>query len=505
MLMSTIKGNTTTTTAAATASSPSPSTPIVVKKEQLKPVAAAAAQQQQVSNLLDPAASSNTQQLANYLSVFQQYLNLNQQQQPLNLKQLSTLQEMLPGSSLLTGSNGKSASSGKKMIAASTCSSGSSSPFSSSLASSSITPPKMHPIASGNDATVATGSMELGEIPLDLSMKTRCDDLKENNFINGGVNLKQHHRRNSLTSISGNKTNGYAADLSSKASKRASNNGRISSRSPSSRSHSSSSACSARSSSSGNTSMTSGSRRQSAAKTDSQQQQSPVTMAASGSSSSYNQKLFVCSVCSAKFHVVDQINEHFVSSHYQEYQRELSSKSPPRNTNVAQQNEEWRLSDPHNPLKCIKCDFVGRWPTELQKHAASHSTSRPFKCLICSLTYKWRWDLAKHFDRTHPSFRNPYKKRDRDAARSTLVGGPVNDDLDRSVGVASVGSNAGMTSSGKHRSRSRSNEHDEDASRGRSDEEMVLFKAHANQSRSPSPSPSDDLNPIDYHVNNRVI
>ncbi|CAF4545941.1 unnamed protein product, partial [Rotaria magnacalcarata] len=62
-------------------------------------------------------------------------------------------------------------------------------------------------------------------------------------------------------------------------------------------------------------------------------------------------------------------------------------------------------------------DFVGRWPTELQKHAASHSTSRPFKCLICSLTYKWRWDLAKHWDRAHAcngkgvTLINPYKKR----------------------------------------------------------------------------------------------
>ena len=142
----------------------------------------------------------------------------------------------------------------------------------------------------------------------------------------------------------------------------------------------------------------------------------------SAAATAYNQKLFVCSICDEKFHVVDHINDHFAKNHYGEYQRELSSKSPPRNTNVAAQNEEWNLSDPNNPLKCIKCDFVGRWPTELQKHAASHSTSRPFKCLICSLTYKWRWDLAKHFDRTHPHFRNPYKKRDRDAARSNLGG-----------------------------------------------------------------------------------
>lgn len=230
------------------------------------------------------------------------------------------------------------------------------------------------------------------------------------------------------------------------------------------------------------------------------------------SSSSYNQKLFVCSVCSAKFHVVDQINEHFVASHYQEYQRELSSKSPPRNTNVAQQNEEWRLSDPHNPLKCIKCDFVGRWPTELQKHAASHSTSRPFKCLICSLTYKWRWDLAKHFDRTHPTFRNPYKKRDRDAARNTVVPGGHNDDS----------MNQSSSRRSKMRSRSRSNDEDNGASHSdndndndndNDDEMMMVYGARKvkggnemaanaaadsfmsnSHSRSPSPAPSDDLN-----------
>ncbi|CAF4525736.1 unnamed protein product, partial [Rotaria magnacalcarata] len=49
-----------------------------------------------------------------------------------------------------------------------------------------------------------------------------------------------------------------------------------------------------------------------------------------------------------------------------------------------------------------------------------------FKCLVCSLTYKWRWDLAKHWDRAHAcgvkgiNLINPYKKRDRDQARSMM-------------------------------------------------------------------------------------
>jgi DNA-directed RNA polymerase subunit M/transcription elongation factor TFIIS len=105
----------------------------------------------------------------------------------------------------------------------------------------------------------------------------------------------------------------------------------------------------------------------------------------------YGQKMFVCSICEQRFLSIETINEHFLKNHLSELENEIAGKSPPRNTNVAQQNEEWNLSDPNNPLKCIKCDFVGRWPTELQKHAASHSTSRPFKCLVCSLTYKWRW------------------------------------------------------------------------------------------------------------------
>ena len=156
---------------------------------------------------------------------------------------------------------------------------------------------------------------------------------------------------------------------------------------------------------------------------------------------SSGQKVFTCSICDQRFLSVELVNEHFLNNHLSELENEIAGKSPPRNTNVAQQNEEWNLSDPVNPLKCIQCDFVGRWPTELQKHAASHSTSRPFKCLVCSLTYKWRWgkisicfsnkylyysDLAKHWDRAHAcsgkgiNLINPYKKRDRDQARSLI-------------------------------------------------------------------------------------
>lgn len=129
------------------------------------------------------------------------------------------------------------------------------------------------------------------------------------------------------------------------------------------------------------------------------------------------------------------------------------------------------------------------------------------------MTYKWRWDLAKHFDRTHPTFRNPYKKRDRDAARNTLV--PGGDDLDRS-GVSQRGSGGG----GGRKSRSRSR--DEDGSRSDDEEDMgVIYNGGGGggskmakngevgeasslfmQSRSPSPVPSDDLNHSHNHHSN---
>ena len=160
----------------------------------------------------------------------------------------------------------------------------------------------------------------------------------------------------------------------------------------------------------------------------------------------YGQKIFICSICEQRFLAVESVNEHFLKNHLVELENEISGKSPPRNTNVAQQNEEWNLSDPVNPLKCIKCDFVGRWPTELQKHAASHSTSRPFKCLVCSLTYKWRWDLAKHWDRAHASggkganLINPYKKRDRDQARSMMEITPTTKTSDHHSTCSSISS-----------------------------------------------------------------
>ena len=131
--------------------------------------------------------------------------------------------------------------------------------------------------------------------------------------------------------------------------------------------------------------------------------------------SARNKNGFVCSICQTKINSIDLINEHVATRHYDEYLREL--KSDPRGEVPA---EEWR--DPNNPLKCNKCDFVAMWPFALQQHAISHVSSYPFKCFVCSHTFKRLWDLVAHFDQLHAMFgKNPYKKKDREAARKILL------------------------------------------------------------------------------------
>lgn len=157
-------GNTTTTTGngrisplqTITATPPAPIQPL---QPTPKPLDLLLKQQQQPQQ--DPT------QLANYLTVLHQYIqqsNLNQavvapppppphQPQPLNLKSAKKL---------IAGGGGGSCHS----------SSTSSSPFSSLM----TTPPKMiHPQSSSSSASSSSSSssshMELGEIPLDLSMK----------------------------------------------------------------------------------------------------------------------------------------------------------------------------------------------------------------------------------------------------------------------------------------------------------------------------------------------
>ncbi|CAH1778774.1 unnamed protein product [Owenia fusiformis] len=119
-----------------------------------------------------------------------------------------------------------------------------------------------------------------------------------------------------------------------------------------------------------------------------------------------------CVECQKSFVTIEELNAHFADAHkdvINDERRNMSYKLHPADSCFPM--DALPLQD-GKTLKCTKCDYMARWPTELQKHAITHSTDRPFVCMVCGSSYKWKWDLVKHFDKSHTMLTNPYKKRD---------------------------------------------------------------------------------------------
>lgn len=144
-----------------------------------------------------------------------------------------------------------------------------------------------------------------------------------------------------------------------------------------------------------------------------------------------NKRAFKCAECQEHFNGVDDLNKHFAENHSEKIQehKEAIQKIPhglqqtyhllkmPLN-NISTQEMSSTTSEPKY-LKCNMCQFVAKWPAELQKHAVSHSEERPFICMVCGSTYKWKWDLVKHFEKSHSSLQNPYKRREQNTPTSS--------------------------------------------------------------------------------------
>ena len=138
-----------------------------------------------------------------------------------------------------------------------------------------------------------------------------------------------------------------------------------------------------------------------------------------------NKRAFKCAECQEHFNGVDDLNKHFLESHAEKIKqhKDAIQKIPhglqqtyhllkmPLNT-ITGLNAQELMSTESKQLKCSMCDFIAKWPAELQKHAVSHSEERPFICMVCGSTYKWKWDLVKHFEKSHHSLPNPYKRRE---------------------------------------------------------------------------------------------
>ncbi|XP_041375329.1 uncharacterized protein LOC121388158 [Gigantopelta aegis] len=145
-----------------------------------------------------------------------------------------------------------------------------------------------------------------------------------------------------------------------------------------------------------------------------------------------NKRAFKCAECKEHFNGVDELNKHFLDSHADKIKehKDAIQKIPhglqqtyhllkmPLNT-ITGLNAQELMSTESKQLKCNMCDFVAKWPAELQKHAVSHSEERPFICMVCGSTYKWKWDLVKHFEKSHHSLPNPYKRRETAASNKT--------------------------------------------------------------------------------------
>ncbi|CAI2733658.1 unnamed protein product [Schistosoma spindalis] len=124
-----------------------------------------------------------------------------------------------------------------------------------------------------------------------------------------------------------------------------------------------------------------------------------------------------CNHCHVLFPSLYELNNHFIKEHNVILQAEMehtkSWKSHTLDDSCLQSmrillNRSTNMNMSGYP--CPNCDYVAKWPTELQKHIMVHSKQRPHRCIICGLSYKWKWDLGRHFDKSHNRTMNPYKK-----------------------------------------------------------------------------------------------
>ncbi|KAK4475547.1 hypothetical protein MN116_000827 [Schistosoma mekongi] len=124
-----------------------------------------------------------------------------------------------------------------------------------------------------------------------------------------------------------------------------------------------------------------------------------------------------CNHCHVLFPSLYELNNHFITEHNVILQAEMEhTKSWKSHTidDTSLQNMKILLNRSNNMntsgYPCPNCDYIAKWPTELQKHIMVHSKQRPHRCIICGLSYKWKWDLGRHFDKSHNKTMNPYKK-----------------------------------------------------------------------------------------------
>ena len=64
-------------------------------------------------------------------------------------------------------------------------------------------------------------------------------------------------------------------------------------------------------------------------------------------------------------------------------------------------NGEDEAQGSSDKLRCPHCDYIAKWPSDLQRHIAVHSMERRFKCSFCPKSYKYIGDMNVHIRKDH--------------------------------------------------------------------------------------------------------
>ncbi|KAK2152521.1 hypothetical protein LSH36_326g04078 [Paralvinella palmiformis] len=141
------------------------------------------------------------------------------------------------------------------------------------------------------------------------------------------------------------------------------------------------------------------------------------------------EKRFHCHVCNKKYKYQFDLNMHMRKSHRLQagrtrvssaaaFGRYMIGTSTPKDggnseTKVrqlrrSQPKESQQIVEEHYTetgvpeiLKCTYCDYIGKYPAEVQRHELLHTGSQPYLCLFCTYRTFWKGDVKRHLVKHH--------------------------------------------------------------------------------------------------------
>ena len=133
---------------------------------------------------------------------------------------------------------------------------------------------------------------------------------------------------------------------------------------------------------------------------------------------------YVCMVCASSYKWKWDLVKHFEKSHHsipnpykkREYSPHTSAISGDFGRDFALKDQPLakKRKLPEPTFRCNQCTFIGKWPSELQRHLLVHSDVRPHTCHLCGYSTKWKGDLGVHLRKYHSGAEIPSEKSGKD-------------------------------------------------------------------------------------------